>query len=86
MGEKVIKKVKTILMIVFLVLGAYFVFYEPNPESVVYVCDGPYVEVYHRTKSCKGLTKCSGQIMEINKKDIPEYLRECKICYKHNRK
>lgn len=83
MREKIIKITKTVLMVVIVALGTYFAFYEPYPDPVVYVCDGPHSEVYHKKESCRGLHRCSGQVIETYKKDASENLRECEICYRH---
>lgn len=82
------KILKVMLLAVFLALGVYFSFYEPYPDSqelamreVVYICNGPYAEVYHKAKSCDGLSKCSGKKIKTNKEDVKDARRPCRICY-----
>jgi len=34
-------------------------------ESTVYVCTGPSSKKYHFTKSCRGLSRCSKDIVKV---------------------
>ena len=55
-----------------------------RPGSIkVYVCDSSTSVAYHSSKSCKGLNRCTHQIIEVSKQDaIDKYgKRACKICY-----
>lgn len=48
----------------------------------VYVCDSSTSVAYHDTKTCRGLNKCSHEIIYITKTDaIAKGKRACKICY-----
>ncbi len=54
-----------------------------TPDTNVYICTGGSSVVYHKTKTCKGLTKCSKEIQSITIEKAKELgRRECKICYK----
>jgi len=35
-------------------------------EGYVYLCNGPSSKVYHRFESCKGLNRCSTQIVKVS--------------------
>jgi len=51
-------------------------------ESMVYVCKGPSSKVYHKTKSCKGLSHCSTQIYKVTEDEAKKMGRRlCKIKY-----
>lgn len=51
-------------------------------ETKVYICDSPGSVAYHAYRKCRGLQKCSHQILEVTVKDaISKNLRPCKICY-----
>lgn len=48
----------------------------------VYICTGPKATVYHASKECRGLNRCSGEVKEISLADAKEMKRRaCKICY-----
>jgi hypothetical protein len=53
------------------------------PNATVYVCDSGKEIAYHSEKSCRGLNRCTHQIVSVNESDaISAYrLRKCKICY-----
>ncbi len=34
-------------------------------EDNVYLCNGPSSKVYHRSENCKGLNRCSTQIVKV---------------------
>lgn len=47
----------------------------------VYICTGPKAKVFHRSRSCKGLKKCSGSIKAVSISDAKSMgRRACKIC------
>ena len=47
----------------------------------VYICTGPKAKVYHRSRSCKGLKKCSGSIKAVSVLDAKSMgRRACRIC------
>lgn len=53
-----------------------------SQEMFVYICTGPNSKCYHRTSSCRGLGRCSGDIVKISKSSaIDKGRRACKICY-----
>lgn len=51
-------------------------------KEQVYICNNKNTSVYHITKSCKALTKCSHEIITVSKTDaINKYAkRACKVC------
>jgi hypothetical protein len=49
----------------------------------VYICDGPYSKVYHKSQDCKGLSNCSTKIYKITLDEaIKMGRRACKIEYR----
>lgn len=53
-----------------------------STNSVVYICTGPKAETFHKSKGCRGLNKCSGNIRMIPLSKAKEIgRRACKICY-----
>ncbi len=51
-------------------------------EKKVYICTGKYAKRYHKTKSCKGLNNCKGEIRTITFKEASKRRTPCKICYR----
>lgn len=51
-------------------------------EVMVYICDSPWAECYHKTKDCEGLDMCTHKIdsMPISKAK-QHYYRPCRFCY-----
>jgi hypothetical protein len=48
----------------------------------VYICDSPNAVAYHSDKYCRGLQKCTHQVLEVTLKEAEnKNLRPCKICY-----
>lgn len=67
-----------------LILSAAFLL-SMSQSSNVYICTGGSSVAYHKTKTCKGLTKCGKEIQSITLAKAKELgRRECKICYKTN--
>jgi hypothetical protein len=49
----------------------------------VYICTGPNAYAYHKTKTCRGLRHCTGEIKEISLAQAKKDNRKaCKLCYK----
>lgn len=49
----------------------------------VYICTGPNAYAYHKTKTCRGLRHCTGEIKEISLAQAKKNNRKaCKLCYK----
>ena len=49
----------------------------------VYVCTGDNAYAWHSSKTCRGLNRCSGDIIKITLSEAKErYERPCKICNK----
>ena len=53
-----------------------------DAENKVYICTGPKSECYHKSSTCRGLSKCSGQVKQVTLKEAQQlHRRACKICY-----
>lgn len=52
-----------------------------DKEITVYICTGPNSEVFHKYSDCKGLSRCSGDVIQVPLDDVIRYRRPCKICY-----
>lgn len=51
-------------------------------SSVVYICTGGKAYAYHKSKSCSGLNKCSGDIVGVQLSKAKSMgRRACKKCY-----
>ena len=51
-------------------------------EQKVYICTGPKSECYHKTKTCRGLNRCSGQVKQVSLQEAEKMgRRKCKVCY-----
>lgn len=52
-----------------------------DDEVYVYICTGPKSKRYHFDEDCMGLSKCSGEVIEITLDEAEEMGRtECKYC------
>lgn len=65
-----------------IILSLLFLY--PGISSIrVYVCTGPNAYAYHKTKTCRGLRHCTGEIKEISLAQAKKDNRKaCKLCYK----
>lgn len=51
-----------------------------NPDCV-YVCTGPNAKKYHSAEDCKGLSKCSGRVVELTLKEAEHKGKTpCRLC------
>ncbi len=51
-------------------------------EEYVYLCNGPSSKVFHKSKSCKGLSRCSTQITRVSQSTAHfKRRRACRIEY-----
>jgi hypothetical protein len=49
----------------------------------VYLCEGPYSKVYHKSETCRGLSHCSTRIYKVTLQEAQkEGRRPCKIEYR----
>ena len=54
-----------------------------SSDVTVYVCTGPMSKKYHATKDCRGLNKCSEDIIAVSLEKAKNMGRgPCGICYK----
>ena len=52
-------------------------------SSKVYICTGGSSKKYHKTSSCTGLSRCSGEVKSITLDEAKKIGRTpCGICYK----
>jgi hypothetical protein len=53
-----------------------------NSSSTVYICTGPKAKVYHSVSTCRGLNRCSGNVVSVTLAKAEKLgRRECKICW-----
>ena len=52
-------------------------------ERAVYICSSPKAYAYHKSKSCRGLNRCSYEIKEIAKSEATGKFKRsaCKVCF-----
>ncbi len=51
-------------------------------ETIVYVCDSKTSYAYHTSSSCRGLNRCTHQIIKMNESDAKKQKRTpCKVCH-----
>jgi hypothetical protein len=49
----------------------------------VFVCEGPYSKVYHKSETCRGLSRCSTRIYKVTLEEAQKMgRRPCKIEYR----
>lgn len=54
-----------------------------SSDVTVYICTGPQSKKYHATKDCRGLNKCSEDIISVSLAKAKSMGRgPCGICYK----
>jgi hypothetical protein len=48
----------------------------------VYICTGATAKRFHKSEKCRGLSRCSGEIIKVSKEEaIKRGKTPCKICY-----
>lgn len=53
-------------------------------DTTVYICTGSSSKCYHKTDKCKGISRCSKEILEVKKSYADSIGRKaCKMCYKN---
>lgn len=56
--------------------------YEANPDCI-YVCSGHSAKRYHSVGNCKGISRCSGKVLEMTIEEAEdEGKTPCKMCVK----
>lgn len=56
---------------------------EKTRTQYVYLCEGPYSKVYHKSPDCRGLSRCSTRIFKVTLEEAQkEGRRPCKIEYR----
>jgi len=64
-----------------LVLGSFMPVPVPKTEYV-YICEGPYSKVYHKSDRCRGLSNCSTKIYKVTLEVAKKMgRRPCRIEY-----
>lgn len=72
---------KTLLLALTLTLLSF----SQSADTYVYVCDSETSTSFHSNKDCRGLQKCTHEIIVITAKDAEKMgKRPCKICYRVN--
>ena len=53
-----------------------------HDNNSVYLCNGPYSKVYHKTAHCQGLKSCSTDIEAVDMATAKtRHRRACRYCY-----
>lgn len=56
-------------------------FHDDKTQILVYICTGPNSKAYHQKPDCKGLQKCSENVIQIDVKEALDRGRHaCKYC------
>ncbi|MBR5147764.1 MAG: hypothetical protein IKV15_01015 [Bacteroidaceae bacterium] len=51
-------------------------------DKGVYICTGSMSRRYHKKETCKGLDRCSGEILKVSVEEARSYKRTpCRFCY-----
>ncbi len=52
-------------------------------ENNVYICDSQTAKAYHASENCRGLNRCTHEVVKVTKKEAEEeYGRvKCQVCY-----
>ena len=52
-------------------------------ETYVYICTGPQSTKYHKTNTCRGLDRCSKEVVKVTLDKAKDMKRTpCGYCYK----
>jgi hypothetical protein len=74
------------IFLTFLVSSLLFTGFTPAsfPKTdYVYICQGPYSKVYHKSNDCRGLSNCSTKIIKVTLEEAVKMgRRPCKIEYR----
>ena len=55
---------------------------DTNSEPIVYICTGSKAYTYHKTNRCRGLNRCSGNVVAVSLSKAQQMdRRPCKLCY-----
>lgn len=79
---------KSVLGIALLLTPAIETIASQNGKQVyaseqVYICTGPTAKRYHKSANCRGLGRCSGEIIKVSKSKAKSMGKTpCKMCYK----
>lgn len=56
--------------------------FNDNNAQYVYICTGPKSKTYHKYDDCKGLKRCSKDIVKVSLDKAKSMKRRaCKLCY-----
>lgn len=65
-----------------LILATAFMLSAPKPAGEVYVCKSKTSVAYHASQTCRGLNRCTHEIVTVSVKEAQDMgKRACKICY-----
>ncbi len=61
----------------------YAQLYAAQAENEVYICDSNTAKAYHSNQNCRGLNRCTHEVVKVIKKEAEEeYGRvKCQVCY-----
>jgi len=67
---------------VILAFSLFLLSFQSSSNGNVFVCDSTTSYAYHRTENCRGLNRCSHQIIQITESEAQNRgKRACKICF-----
>jgi hypothetical protein len=69
----------TLTLVTFLLFSSFAL---ENSSTTVYICTGPKAKLYHSSSTCRGMNRCSGEVVGVNLAKAEKMgRRECKICW-----
>lgn len=73
------------IMFILMAVSISMIFIKPHPARIkderVFICTGPQSHAYHKSRRCKGLKKCSQEIMAVTLQEaIDMGLHQCRFC------
>ncbi|MDG1333023.1 MAG: hypothetical protein P8P74_11885 [Crocinitomicaceae bacterium] len=65
-------------MLKILLVSALVTLLSVSDDTKVYICDSENAVAYHYTKECRGIKRCTHEILKVTKKEAVE--KELKLC------
>ncbi len=52
-------------------------------DASVYICDSKTAKAYHKDQDCRGLSRCTHEVVKVTKKEAEEDYGQvkCQVCY-----
>jgi hypothetical protein len=66
-------------MKILLIISTLFFLQETEPKAA-YICLNKTSEVYHFNKECRGLKRCTHEVLTTNEKDAKEKYGKLRLC------